>query len=262
VQVNPLLGQGYKSIGCEPQTRPVAPEEDPQAGSWSGTEKIECGFTGRKGGLIEMLVGVTRERHKRARCRRPNEERRMIENFRKELTPRNLPGLPWRVACKLRFAAVGWRCAKKVASENGLSPFRVFREQIMLEKLHSINRYSYYLYRLFDPDIPREEKKTYLLDDEEDYAPFKVQLWSLLAPERYPGLYDNKLVFNRFFGSIEFPLAKVYGVYDPLHGFTTDGRSLRDASDLKDWLRAFGVREFVFKPVKGTQEHNVKGENV
>jgi len=24
VPVNPLLGQGYKSIGCEPQTRPVA----------------------------------------------------------------------------------------------------------------------------------------------------------------------------------------------------------------------------------------------
>jgi phosphoadenosine phosphosulfate reductase len=44
VPVNPLLKQGYKSIGCEPQTRPVAADEDPRAGRWSGMEKTECGL--------------------------------------------------------------------------------------------------------------------------------------------------------------------------------------------------------------------------
>ena len=44
VPVNPLLEQGYKSIGCEPQTRPVAADEDPRAGRWSGMEKTECGL--------------------------------------------------------------------------------------------------------------------------------------------------------------------------------------------------------------------------
>lgn len=44
VPVNPLLEKGYKSIGCEPQTRPVAPEEDSRAGRWSGMEKTECGL--------------------------------------------------------------------------------------------------------------------------------------------------------------------------------------------------------------------------
>ncbi len=45
VPVNPLLKRGYKSIGCEPQTRPVSPEEDDaRAGRWSGTEKTECGL--------------------------------------------------------------------------------------------------------------------------------------------------------------------------------------------------------------------------
>ncbi|MDX6380611.1 MAG: phosphoadenosine phosphosulfate reductase [Rubrobacteraceae bacterium] len=44
VPVNPLLKKGYKSIGCEPQTRPVAPDEDPRAGRWSGIEKTECGL--------------------------------------------------------------------------------------------------------------------------------------------------------------------------------------------------------------------------
>lgn len=55
VPVNPLLHQGYKSIGCEPQTRPVHDDEDPRAGRWSGTDKTECGLhwvdgqTGRAG---------------------------------------------------------------------------------------------------------------------------------------------------------------------------------------------------------------------
>jgi phosphoadenosine phosphosulfate reductase len=44
VPVNPLLHQGYESIGCEPQTRPVQPGEDPRAGRWSGMEKTECGL--------------------------------------------------------------------------------------------------------------------------------------------------------------------------------------------------------------------------
>lgn len=43
---NPLLHDGYPSIGCEPCTRRVAPGEDARAGRWSGTEKIECGIHG------------------------------------------------------------------------------------------------------------------------------------------------------------------------------------------------------------------------
>jgi phosphoadenosine phosphosulfate reductase len=44
VPVNPLLHQGYKSIGCEPQTRPVHHDEDPRSGRWDGMEKTECGI--------------------------------------------------------------------------------------------------------------------------------------------------------------------------------------------------------------------------
>jgi phosphoadenosine phosphosulfate reductase len=44
VLVNPLLHQGYRSIGCEPQTRPVHDDEDPRAGRWSELEKTECGI--------------------------------------------------------------------------------------------------------------------------------------------------------------------------------------------------------------------------
>jgi phosphoadenosine phosphosulfate reductase len=52
VPVNPLLHQGYKSIGCEPQTRPVHDDEDARAGRWSGMDKTECGlhWVGANGG--------------------------------------------------------------------------------------------------------------------------------------------------------------------------------------------------------------------
>jgi phosphoadenosine phosphosulfate reductase len=44
VPVNPLLTQGYPSIGCAPCTRAVAPGEDPRAGRWAGLLKTECGL--------------------------------------------------------------------------------------------------------------------------------------------------------------------------------------------------------------------------
>ncbi|GAB3187499.1 phosphoadenylyl-sulfate reductase [Nesterenkonia suensis] len=42
--VNLLLQNGYPSIGCRPCTRPVAEGEDPRAGRWSGSGKVECGI--------------------------------------------------------------------------------------------------------------------------------------------------------------------------------------------------------------------------
>ena len=41
---NPLLDQGYRSIGCVPCTTPIQIGEDPRAGRWRGTNKIECGI--------------------------------------------------------------------------------------------------------------------------------------------------------------------------------------------------------------------------
>ena len=44
VVVNPLLADGYPSIGCEPCTRRVPPGEDPRSGRWAGFAKTECGI--------------------------------------------------------------------------------------------------------------------------------------------------------------------------------------------------------------------------
>lgn len=44
VLVNPLVSDGYPSIGCAPCTRRVAEGEDARSGRWSGTGKTECGL--------------------------------------------------------------------------------------------------------------------------------------------------------------------------------------------------------------------------
>ncbi|KNB53377.1 phosphoadenylyl-sulfate reductase [Streptomyces caatingaensis] len=46
VLVNPLLTDGYASIGCAPCTRRVRDGEDARAGRWAGLAKTECGLHG------------------------------------------------------------------------------------------------------------------------------------------------------------------------------------------------------------------------
>ena len=44
VLVNPLLFDGYGSVGCAPCTRRITHGEDARAGRWAGTAKTECGL--------------------------------------------------------------------------------------------------------------------------------------------------------------------------------------------------------------------------
>ena len=42
--VNALTALGYRSIGCQPCTRPTADGENERAGRWTGFDKSECGI--------------------------------------------------------------------------------------------------------------------------------------------------------------------------------------------------------------------------
>jgi phosphoadenosine phosphosulfate reductase len=44
VLVNPLVSEGYPSIGCAPCTAKPLPGADPRSGRWAGTSKTECGL--------------------------------------------------------------------------------------------------------------------------------------------------------------------------------------------------------------------------
>ncbi len=43
---HPLRSKGYLSIGCAPTTTPVPLGQDPRAGRWAGSDKVECGLHG------------------------------------------------------------------------------------------------------------------------------------------------------------------------------------------------------------------------
>jgi phosphoadenosine phosphosulfate reductase len=67
VPYHPLYDQGYKSIGCAPCTRPVAPGEDPRAGRWwwETNAPKECGMhcaieTGGFEHELEAILGEAR----------------------------------------------------------------------------------------------------------------------------------------------------------------------------------------------------------
>ncbi|WP_038169411.1 phosphoadenylyl-sulfate reductase [Tomitella biformata] len=44
ILVNPLVDDGYPSIGCAPCTAKPIPGSDPRSGRWSGSSKTECGL--------------------------------------------------------------------------------------------------------------------------------------------------------------------------------------------------------------------------
>ena len=46
ILVNPLVAEGYPSIGCQPCTAKPAPGADPRSGRWAGFTKTECGLHG------------------------------------------------------------------------------------------------------------------------------------------------------------------------------------------------------------------------
>ena len=44
ILVNPLVDEGYPSIGCKPCTAKPLPGSDPRSGRWAGQAKTECGL--------------------------------------------------------------------------------------------------------------------------------------------------------------------------------------------------------------------------
>jgi hypothetical protein len=50
---------------------------------------------------------------------------------------------------------------------------------------------------------------------------------------------------------------RTLGVFDPVGGASVDGKTLRTAEELEQWLDCYGGNGFVFKPVWGTEGYQV-----
>lgn len=158
-----------------------------------------------------------------------------------------------RLLRHLRGLASAWRDSGRIARELKISRIGMLAEAALFAVQGRMAMDTYFHYRLFEPRLSADAKRRYLPE-----APrANGRLWSLLTPARYRCLYDNKVVFNRYFASLGFPLAMVFGVFDADVGRTMEGENLRTVEELGAFLRRFGERGFVFKPVEGMRGHQV-----
>jgi hypothetical protein len=145
------------------------------------------------------------------------------------------------------------RDIRTASAEDGVGVGAIARDLVALNLHNQLGVRAYFQYRLFDPGIPYADKKVYLPDS----GRATDRLWSLLTPVQYRLPFRNKLVFNRVFGGQGLPVARAFGVYDPRVGFTVDGEELRNATDLRRWMRQAPADGFVFKALFGIEGFQV-----
>ena len=144
-----------------------------------------------------------------------------------------------------------WRDSGVIAREGRVSRIAMLVEAAALAMRGRMALDTYFHYRLFEPGLTAEAKRRYLSE-----APrANERLWSALTPRQYRCLYDNKIIFHRFFKAAGLPLAALFGLFDPTVGRTEDGQALRTEADLGALLQRRGNDGFVFKPVEGVRGH-------
>jgi len=157
---------------------------------------------------------------------------------------RQIATIPYRL---VRYAWRAWRDARPAARKHHISVLRIIREQIVLKRRRGLQPSEYFYFGLDDPEKTWEEKLAYVGHDQ------GPRLWSLFTPEKYYCIYKNKLIFNYVFGSMGFPVAQLYGTYDPDWGQTVDGAPLRTAEDIAAWMADKQVADPVFKPTESAE---------
>ncbi len=158
-----------------------------------------------------------------------------------------------RFARHAKGVANAWRDSGTLAREHRLSRVKMLSEAASLAVQGRMGVDTYFHYRFFDPELSAEAKRQYLSE-----APrANGQLWSVLTPSRYSCLFDNKLIFNRYFASFDLPLARIFGVFDPQVGRSMEGESLRTEAELGSFIRGLRQEGFAFKPAEGMRGHLV-----
>ena len=87
---------------------------------------------------------------------------------------------------------------------------------------------EYYYYRFYEKD----KNYAYMLNFMSNFYSLEYYHPKLNNPG-WKKVISNKLIFNRYFGSLGVPVTKLYGYFDHQSGFTLDGMSLKTLCDLK-----------------------------
>jgi hypothetical protein len=114
-------------------------------------------------------------------------------------------------------------------------------EWLRLRRAIGLSDREYFLYELYRPDLPYEEKQQYFT------GLMHVRQQERLLPAGYLALLDDKFIFKQYYASFGFPLPKTYGIYHPFHGRTASGQPLRNAAQLRRFFEELPERGFVIK---------------
>ena len=147
-----------------------------------------------------------------------------------------------------------WSQIGELVGHYNLARIQILKEFLRLRGKTGISFEEYRSYGLHDPDMAWSKKTSYW----PSRWKYLRKIYRVLNPESYYCLFNNKLIFKRYFTAANLPLAKMYGVFDPDLGTAEDGRPLRSVNDLVELFR----REtegggLVVKHVEGAQGKQV-----
>ncbi len=122
------------------------------------------------------------------------------------------------------------------------------REIILLALKHGFSPLEYESYGFYLAGKQWQAMLSYLSNSEITY-----KLRPALYDKSMVNLLNNKLLFNRYYGSFGLPLPKFYGFFNPASGFTQGLDSLRTEEDIAAFVKNGLPAEFVVKPIGGMQ---------
>jgi hypothetical protein len=125
-----------------------------------------------------------------------------------------------------------------------------FREAWHLHELNDLEAYEYVDYHLSSPDISLAVKET--------FASYNQLCWIQreLNPRAERGAL-NKWVLYHILTDAGLPTPRVYGLFDPVFGYTTEQKPFRSMDDLRRILDENNLSEFVIKPASGDKGYDV-----
>jgi len=109
---------------------------------------------------------------------------------------------------------------------------------------------EYFLYELYDPERPFEEKAEYV--GRRAY----VLIDRAFNPDKETGVL-NKLVFKVYAERFGIPVPKLYGVFDPGFGYTADQQPLRTLEQLRSLINSI-PGDFLLKPMGADKGNGIR----
>jgi hypothetical protein len=140
-----------------------------------------------------------------------------------------------------------------LAQQRGARRLDIVRELLHLRARTGIGLEEYRFYGLCDSAKSWSWKESYMTENASDYD----LMCRALNPAEYWSLFNNKLIFNRYFGAIGLPVTTVLGLFDPQFDTTHDSCLLRTEEQFAEFLLQHVSRGVVVKHVEGMRGSGV-----